>query len=77
MQETACLLLSGLIQTNPLFQGVGHHCGPNPPCTPFLSGYRALGSGTKADAIPQRSEILKEDLRKEDGFISWIINRVF
>lgn len=38
MQETACLVLSGLIQTNPLLQGSGNHHSPNPLCTPLSQG---------------------------------------
>lgn len=38
-EETACLLLlSGLIQINPLLQGVGHRRSPNPLCTPLSQG---------------------------------------
>lgn len=39
MQETACLILSALIQINPLLLGVGHRCSPNPrPRTPLFQG---------------------------------------
>lgn len=35
MQETACLVLSGLIHINPVLQRVGHHHSPNPLVTPL------------------------------------------
>lgn len=40
-QETACLVLSGLIQINPLLQGGGTPPQPQSIVHPSLSGYRA------------------------------------